>query len=78
MKVNGNITAWNITAWDINAEDITAMDINAMDITAGDINFYAVCFAYNNIKCKSIKGTRENSKYFALDGKIIVNGVKEK
>jgi hypothetical protein len=70
-----NINAWDITAWDINAgnitaRNITAWDITARNITAGDINYYAVCFAYKNIKCKSIKGRRKNAKYFCLDGKI--------
>jgi len=65
-----DINAWDINAWDINAWDINAEDINARDIKAGDISYYAVCFAYNNISCKTIKGTRKNSKHFCLDGKI--------
>ncbi len=76
----GDINAWNITAGDIIAGDITAGDINARDITARnitawdidarDINYYAVCFAYYNILCKSIKGRRGNCKHFVLDGEI--------
>jgi len=75
-----DITAWNITARDITASDITASDINARDITAWNINarninaedilYYAVCFAYQNIKCLSIKSKREVSKHFCLDGEI--------
>jgi len=70
-----NITANNINAYDINAEDIGAYDIkaediNANNITAEDVAYYAVCFAYNNIKCKSIKGRRANSKHFCLDGEL--------
>ena len=67
-----DITAWNIRARDIKSKDITADDINAMNIEARDINYYAVCFAYYNIKCKSIKGIRENAKHFVLDGKLEV------
>jgi len=71
----GNINAWDINAWNINACDINAWDINAWDINAGDINagdisYYAVCFAYNNITCKSIEGRREHCKHFVLDVKI--------
>ena len=76
----GNITAGDITAWNINAEDITAgnitaeditaWNINARDITAEDISYFAVAFAFKNIKCKKIVGRRENSKHFVLDGKI--------
>ena len=65
----GNINAWDINAWNINAWDINAGDINAWDINACDIN--AVCFAYNNITCKSIEGRREHCKHFVLDGKKV-------
>ena len=67
-----DITAWNIRARDIKSKDITADDITAMDIEARDINYYAVCFAYYNIKCTSIKGRRKNAKHFVLDGTLEV------
>ena len=75
LKVAGNINAWDITAWNITARDIIAWNINAGNITAGNINagniiYYAVCFAYQNIKCKSIKGRKKKHKHFCLDGKI--------
>ena len=81
----GNINARNIEACDIDALNIKAGDIaavnikvnniyceniEAINIEALDINYYAVCFAYNNIKCKSIKGRRNNAKHFVLDGKL--------
>ena len=73
----GDIDAWDISAWNITAKNITAGnldvgDIDARNIDAGNISYYAVCFAYKNIKCKSIKGTRNNAKHFVLDGKIEV------
>ena len=89
--VNGDIkawdiNAWNIKAWNINAGDIKASDIKARDIKARDINardinaekveYYAVAFAYQNIKATSIKGERGNSQHFALDGKIEIKKVK--
>ena len=72
-----DIDAWNIESCDINAininaYDITADDINAYDIKANNIIYFAVCFAYENIKCKSIKGRRENAEHFVLDGKLEV------
>lgn len=67
-----NIKACNIDACDIKAMNIEAWDINAWNIEAQDISYYAVCFAYNNIKCKSIKGRRNNSKHFVLDGTLEV------
>ena len=65
-----NIDACNIDASDIKAMNIEAWDINAWNIEAQDISYYAVCFAYNNIKCKSIIGRRNNAKHFVLDGKL--------
>ena len=90
LCVDANIEARDINALDIEARDINARNINASEINARNINaqnieayniyaqniiYWAVCFAYNNIKCKSIKGTRYKSKRFVLDGKIeIENG----
>ena len=66
-----DITARDINAWNIKARNIDAFDIKAMKIDARNIFYYAVCYAYINIKCKSIKGRRKNSKHFCLDGKIV-------
>ena len=68
----GNIEAWDIDAWDIEAWNIDAWNINAWNIEAKDIVFYAVCFAFESFKCRSIKGTRQNAKYFCLDSEVIV------
>ena len=43
---------------------------------AGNIKYYAVCFAYKGITCKSIRGKRENSKHFCLDDEIIIKEIK--
>ena len=88
MDINANdISAWHIIAGDINAENIDSYNINvwnlranniksgnieANNIYAHDINYWAVCFAIQNITCKSIKGRRENAKHFVLDGKLEV------
>ena len=58
---------------DIYAGDIDAGDIDAWDIDAGDISFWAVCFAYNSFKCKSIAGRRDNAKYFCLDKEVEIS-----
>ena len=75
-----NIDAYNIDALNIKAGDIDAVNIKANNIDCGnieainikalDINYFAVCFAYYNIKCRSIKGKRNNAKHFVLDGKL--------
>lgn len=71
-----DINARDITALDLKARNIKAQDIKAYNIEAQDIIYYAVCFAYENIKCKSIKGRRYNAKKFVLDGKIEVENGK--
>ena len=71
LNINArDISAWNIRARCIRARDITALDINSFYIVADNINYFAVCFAYENIVCNSIKGNRKNSEHFVLDGKI--------
>ena len=62
-----NIDVCNMRAWNINAGDIIALNIEARDIS-----FYAVCVAYDKIVCNSIAGTRTNSRYFTLDGEVII------
>ena len=63
-----NITADDISASNIYANNIHTDNINALNIRALDINYYSLCFAYENIKCKSIKGRANNAKHFVLDG----------
>ena len=67
-----NIYCYNINAWDIKAYDINADNISACNINAWDSSYFAICFAYENITCKSIKGRRKNHKHFVLDGVLEV------
>lgn len=91
LNMECDIEAWDIEAFDIKARDIQAFDINAGDINAWDINsgdinarnikannisFYAVCFARETFVCNSIKGRRENSKYFCLDSDVVIKNQK--
>lgn len=70
--IASDINAGNIVAHDIYTLSVNANDINAINIKANDISYHAVCFAYQNIKCKSIKGEMENAKHFVLNGKLEV------
>lgn len=77
-----NIYAFGIDAIDIDgisievnniiARDIDVSHIIAQNIQARNITYNTICFAYNNIKCKSIKGVRQKSKHFVLNGKLVV------
>ncbi len=67
-----NIYAFNIISVNIYALNITANIINAYNIFANDIIYYAFCFTYSGIKCKSIKGITDYSKHFVLGGKLEV------
>ena len=73
IKAN-NITASDINAWNIDSNDINARNIKAWNIRANTISYFAVCFAYENIHCNSIKGRHTNSKHFVLYGKLVVKG----
>jgi len=66
----GNITCGNIICGNIICWDITCGNIICWDITCGNINYFAVAFAYESFKCKSIKGRRCKSKHFCLDSEI--------
>ena len=92
LEVSANIVACNIIACKIKAHDIYtneiraneiiandiyADNINAIVIKAYDISYYALCFAYWSIKCKSITGRRKNHKHFVFDGKLEVEDEKE-
>ena len=70
LDVEANIRAFDINAQNIIAKNIIGWNIKAINIIAHDISYYAVCYAYENIKCKSIKGMRHNTKHFVLDGKL--------
>ena len=65
-----DIEALDISADNIEARDIGAKDIKATSIKARDIIYYALCFAYENITCRTIVGKRDNHKHFVLDGSI--------
>jgi len=67
---------YDISAWDISAGDINAGDIKAWNIKARDIDYYAVCFAYKDIKCTKIEARRTHFKHFCLDGEIIIKDGK--
>ena len=65
-----NINARNINARNINAFNINAFNINARNINAFNIEYYALCIAYESLKCKLISGRRENSFHKCLDQEI--------
>ena len=67
-----NIDAHDISVCNIKAINIYAWDIKAKNINAFDISFNAICCAYETFVCNSIEGRRENSKYFCLDGEVVI------
>ena len=68
-----NIVAGIINVININAYDIDATAIMAGSVKAHNIKYFTVCFAEKDIICNSIKGKREGTKHFVLDGKLEVN-----
>lgn len=83
-----NISAPHIHAHKLNAENINVGtlivlgDMNANDVIAehlfvhGKLRFNAVCVAYKEFECESIKGNRKNAKYMCLDNEVIVRKKK--
>jgi rubrerythrin len=78
INASGNIEVIDIKAENISANDISAIDIKAKNINARDVTYYAVAFAYNSIKVRSIRGMRKNAKHFVLDGKLEIEDEKNK
>ena len=76
IEANDIETTEDIKAWNIYAHNITAKNIIADHIYAHDISYWAICFAIQDIECRSIKVRRENAKHFVLDGKIEVENDK--
>lgn len=76
VNVLSHIEAFDINVENIKAWNINACNINALNIDANNISYYAVCFAYDSIRCNSIVGRRMNSKHFVLDGELVVGGNK--
>ena len=72
IEADDIVTTRDIKAWHIYAKNIKANNIEAWAIHANDISYWAVCFAIYDIECKSIKGRRENTKHFVLDGTLEV------
>ena len=66
----------DIIACNIKANLIKGWDIKATSIIADVISYWSVCFAYYDIKCKSIVGTTKNSKHFALNGTLEIENDK--
>ena len=65
--INANdIDSWNIKAWNVKANNIDAENIEVDSINANNISYLSVCFAYNDIECKSIKGRMKGAKHFVL------------
>ena len=68
IEANDIVAKEDIKAWHIYAKNIKANNIEAWSIHANVISYWAVCFAIYDIECKSIKGRRENTQHFVLDG----------
>lgn len=85
LEVDSSVDAWDIKAWNIKAHEIFSRDINAAvvnvhniyarnivawSIIAENISYHAVCFAREDIKCRSICSLIPNAKHFVLKGKL--------
>ena len=76
LRVRGDLNCLNLNCLDLNCLNLNCDDLICWDLNCRDnVSYYAICFAYKNIKCKSIKGRRSNCKEpFVLDGTIEITG----
>ena len=70
IRVN-NINSSDINCCKLYANNIKAGNITAYMIEASNIKYWAFCIAFENLKYKTIKGTRKNSIHKCLDNKTI-------
>ena len=75
IECNINIKA-HIICRNLNCRNLDCRDLNCMDLDCRNLSYYAVAFAYESFKCKSIEGRRNNSKHFCLDSEVIITGGK--
>jgi len=73
----GDLNCLNLDCWNVSCRNLDCWNLNCGNLSCRNCSYHAVAFAYNNIRCKSITGRRENCKEpFVLDGKIeIINEV---
>ena len=74
LIVNGDLNCRNLDCMDLNCRNLNCRNLKCGDLNCWDLDFFAVAFAYSSFKCKSVKGRRENSKYFCLDKEVEVTG----
>ena len=60
----------NINACNIDAINIYANNIDANNIDVHNISYDTFCIAHQSLKCKTIKGRRENALHACLDQPI--------
>jgi len=75
MNLNcGNLNCGDLNCGNLNCWNLDCRDLNCMDLHCRNLSYYAVAFAYESFKCKSIEGRRNNSKHFCLDSEVKITG----
>ena len=65
-----DLNCWDLNCMDLDCRNLNCWDLDCMDLNCRDLSYYAVAFAYESFKCKSIVGRRNNSKHFCLDSEV--------
>ena len=84
ISINASIICWNLDCMNLNCGNLNCGNLNCWDLDCGNLNcrdlncwdlrYYAVAFAYESFKCKSVVGRRDNSKHFCLDSEVKITG----
>ena len=72
-----NSNGWNFDGWDFNGRDFNGWDFNGKNFNGRNFNgenisYYGWFIVYEDIRCKSIIGRRENCFHKCLDGRLII------
>jgi len=69
----GDLKCWNLTCRDLTCRDINCLNLTCLNLKCRDLSYFALCFAYQSIKCTSYKARREvHQKPICLDGELTI------
>jgi len=67
-----NFNGWDFNGGDFNGRDFNGENFNGWNFNGENISYYGWFIVYEDIRCKSIIGRRENCFHKCLDGRLIL------
>ena len=73
VVTKGDLNCLNLNCFDLTCRNLDCWNLTCFNLTCRDLTYYALCFAYQSIKCTSYKTRREvHQKPICLDGEITI------